>query len=369
MVLSPADVPSLGERHFRGQHLILNYLFPHTNPILLVLYGQRWFARVPKLQEQANYGTPWETGIYEEQVRYGYRLHLHPFALKMFKHYQMAPGQLVPNGWRKLVGLIYLIETSAKGKRKEKLPSAEVPHVPKRAKVSLPKHHPRVIDGVSIEEDHILRPSQTIRRDDMGMPNSQISEQHLFHGVLPRDKDALMDQPHEAFVCSFAQAVYSMYAYGAQILSRFEMARDVAATESQEKREAVKQANEATLRAEKLSKHEANLLAQAKALERRLERAKRKIVKARNQGIRYFLDGNAGDEWLKKRTDDGLEIYEMGFLKAKEMFAERFPDIPFNDFVMPSVGSPSGETVLPSEAGHATSQPPKDGPSGVAPEP
>ncbi|KAK3025710.1 hypothetical protein RJ639_041715 [Escallonia herrerae] len=45
--------------------------------------------------------------------------------------------------------------------------------------------------------------------------------------------------------------------------------------------------------------------------------------------------------------DDGLEIYEMGFMKAKEMFAERFSDIPLNDFVMPIVVSPSGETAMP----------------------
>ncbi|KAK2974241.1 hypothetical protein RJ640_016727 [Escallonia rubra] len=71
-----------------------------------------WFARVPGLQEPANYGTKFESGIYEENVKSGYRLLLHPFALKFFKHYRMAPGQLVPNGWRKLVGLIYLVETS-----------------------------------------------------------------------------------------------------------------------------------------------------------------------------------------------------------------------------------------------------------------
>ncbi|KAK2989881.1 hypothetical protein RJ640_015213 [Escallonia rubra] len=52
------------------------------------------------------------TRIYEEQVKSGYRLPLHPFALSFFKHYRMAPEQLVSNGWRKLIGLIYLVETS-----------------------------------------------------------------------------------------------------------------------------------------------------------------------------------------------------------------------------------------------------------------
>ncbi|KAK3035891.1 hypothetical protein RJ639_033392 [Escallonia herrerae] len=71
-----------------------------------------WYARLPGLQEPANYGTEYETGIYKEQVKSGYGLPLHPFALRFFEHYHMAPGQLVPNGWRKLVGLIYLVQTS-----------------------------------------------------------------------------------------------------------------------------------------------------------------------------------------------------------------------------------------------------------------
>ncbi|KAK3040320.1 hypothetical protein RJ639_029374 [Escallonia herrerae] len=69
-----------------------------------------WIAGAPELQEQANYGTDWETGIYEEQVKSGYRLPLYPFALEIFHHYKMVPSQLVPNGWRKLVGHLYLIK-------------------------------------------------------------------------------------------------------------------------------------------------------------------------------------------------------------------------------------------------------------------
>ncbi|KAK2999054.1 hypothetical protein RJ639_024265 [Escallonia herrerae] len=69
-------------------------------------------ARVPALQEPANYGTNLETSVYEGQIRSGYRVPMHPFAVALFNHYKMAPGQLVPNGWRKLVGLIYLVQTS-----------------------------------------------------------------------------------------------------------------------------------------------------------------------------------------------------------------------------------------------------------------
>ncbi|KAK2996429.1 hypothetical protein RJ639_025249 [Escallonia herrerae] len=355
-----------------------------------------WYARLPGLQEPANYGTKFETGIYEEQVKSGYRLPLHPFALRFFEHYRMAPGQLVPNGWRKLAGLIYLVQTSgykpdatdfmecfsksvssrgsptaqdemasrsgkspqggflgvlqkAKGKRKEKQPSVELPPVPKRTRVTPPERSPRILEQVSIDDDPIFRPRWTLRCDDLGMPDSHVLEQHLLHGILPRDKEVFQTQTHETFACSFAQAVYT-------------------------KREAVKEAQEASHRVEELSKQEADHLAQIATLEKRLERVKRKaaeeVTKARDQGIRDFLDGNAGDEWLKKCADDGLEIYELGFAKAKEMFAERFPDILLDDFVLPAVISPSGETVLPSEAGDAAaSHPPGEGPSGDAPEP
>ncbi|KAK3008764.1 hypothetical protein RJ639_013624 [Escallonia herrerae] len=69
-------------------------------------------ARVPALQEPANYGMDLETSVYEGQIRSGYRVPMHPFAVTFFNHYKMAPGQLVPNEWRKLVGLIYLVQTS-----------------------------------------------------------------------------------------------------------------------------------------------------------------------------------------------------------------------------------------------------------------
>ncbi|KAK3017048.1 hypothetical protein RJ639_006260 [Escallonia herrerae] len=71
-----------------------------------------WYACLLGLQEPANYGMKYETRIYEEQVKSRYRLPLHPFVLRFFEHYNMAPGQLIPNGWRKLVGLIYLVQTS-----------------------------------------------------------------------------------------------------------------------------------------------------------------------------------------------------------------------------------------------------------------
>ncbi|KAK3001097.1 hypothetical protein RJ639_020683 [Escallonia herrerae] len=364
-------------------------------------------------------------------------LPLHPFALHFFEHYCMAPGQLDPNGWRKLAGLIYLVQTSgykpdatdfmrvffgicfvkgvancpgwyyihsrqrllkgglksnkgwhsryffvgrldkgelpfdrdwnpfliipvlistlivemasgsgkspkggflgvlqkAKGKRKEKQPSAE-----------LPLHRRR-------------QPGREVASSSWDSSSRQ--------GGLPesdtRDLRLLL-RPSR------------MYASGSKMLSRFKMARQVAAEEAQQKRDAIKEAQEATHRAEELSKREEDYLAKIATLEKRLERVKRKkaeeVTKARDQGIRDFLDGNTGDEWLKKRTEDGLEIYKLGFTKAKEMFVELFPDIPLEDFVLPVVASPSRETAMPSEAGDtAASHPPGEGPSGDAPEP
>ncbi|KAK3025206.1 hypothetical protein RJ639_043132 [Escallonia herrerae] len=464
---SSQPLHSLSRKNALGDDLIREYPLP-----------EGWYARIPGLQEPANYGTKFETGIYEEQVKSGYRLPLHPFALRFFEHYRMAAEQLVPNGWRKLAGLIFLVQTSgykpdvtdfmrvffkicfvkgvancpgwyyihsrqrllkgvpksnkgwrsryffvgrldkgelpfdrdwnpfckdfenpgkptpnnltkhilshiklrgglcideplseeqlewakiippkpipagllipspppaipsmssaetvplAKGKRKEKQPSAELHPVPKRNRVTPPERSPRILEQVSIDDDPIFRPRWTLRCDDLGMSDSHVSEQHLLHGILPRDKE--------------------MYASGSEMLSRFEMVRQVAAEEAQQKRDAIKEAQEATHRAEELSNREEDYLAKIVTLEKRLERIKRKAAE-------------------EKHADDGLEIYELGFAKAKEMFAERFPDIPLDDFVLPAVISPSGETVLPSEAGDvAASHPPGEGSSGDALEP
>ncbi|KAK2970085.1 hypothetical protein RJ640_002578 [Escallonia rubra] len=367
-----------------------------------------WYARLPGLGEPANYGTKFETGVYEEQVKSGYRLPLQPFALRFFEHYRMAPGQLVPNVWRKLADEPLSEEQLewAKIIPSKPIPTGllipplpAIPSVSSAETVPLGKWLAEVenrsreaslaffrklrgskrrsnqvwsclllLRGLKsllqnafhgslrasfFEDDPIFRPRWALRRDDLGMPDSQVSEQHLRHGILPRDNEVFQNQTHETFACSFAQAAYTMYASGSEMLSRFEMVRQVAAEEAQLKREAVKEAQEATHRAEELSKQEEDHLAQIATLEKRLERVKRR----------------AGDEWLKKRTEDGLEIYELGFAKAKEMFAERFPDIPLDDFVLPAVVSPSGETAMPSEAGDAAaSHLPREGPSGDAPE-
>ncbi|KAK2991347.1 hypothetical protein RJ640_011824 [Escallonia rubra] len=336
-------------------------------------------------EKSANYGTKFETGIYEEQVKSGYRLPLHPFGLRFFEHYRMAPGQLVPNGWRKLAGLIYLCKDFKNpGKpTPNNLTKHILSHIKLRgglsidepiseeqlewAKIIPPKPIPA---GLSIHPPPPAIPSvssaeivplemasgsgkspqggflgvlqkakgnrkekqPSAERDDLGMPDNQVSEQHLLHGILPRDKEVFQNQTHETFACSFAQA---MYASGSEMLSHFEMGRQVVAEEAQEKSEAVKEVGEATHRAEELSKQEADHSAQIATMEKRLKRAKMRAAE-----------------------------------EAKEMFAERFPDIPLDDFLLPAVVSPSGETAMPSEAGDAAaSRLPGEGPSGDAPEP
>ncbi|KAK3030338.1 hypothetical protein RJ639_038971 [Escallonia herrerae] len=182
-----------------------------------------WYARLPGLQELANYGTKFETGIYEEQVKSGYRLPLHPFALCFFEHYHMAPRQLVPTGWRKLVGLIYLqlewariiphkpvpagavtpppastisstfptesVLTESQEKEERKVAKRRVAPAPKKTRVTPPDRSLQIVEKVFVDEDPIFRRRWTLRHDDVGMPDSQISEQHLVHGVLPQDKE------------------------------------------------------------------------------------------------------------------------------------------------------------------------------------
>ncbi|KAK3043391.1 hypothetical protein RJ639_002693 [Escallonia herrerae] len=342
-----------------------------------------WYARLPGLQELANYGTKFEIGIYEEQVKSGYRLHLHPLALRFFEHYRMAPGQLVPNGWRKLAGLIYLVQTSGykpeatyfiRGffeiyfvKGVANCPGWYYIHSRQRLLKGGPKAnkgwHSRYffvgrLDKGELPFDRDWNPfCKDFENPDKPTPNN-LSKHILSHIKLR--VGLCIDEPFSEEQLEWAKIIpLKPIPAGLQIPSHPPAIPSMSSAE--------------TVPLE-LSNREEDYLAKIETLEKRLERIKRKaaeeVTKAQDQGIRDFLDGNAGDEWLKKRADDGLEIYELGFAKAKEMFGERFPDIPLDDFVLPAVISPSGETVLPSEAGDAAaSHPPGEGPSGDAPEP
>ncbi|KAK2976826.1 hypothetical protein RJ640_014610 [Escallonia rubra] len=468
-------------------------------------------ARVPAIQEPANYGTDLETSVYEGQIKSGYRIPIHPFAVAFFNHYKMAPGQLVPNGWRKLVGLIYLVQTSGypvtvhdfmrlylevcfiknvakcdgwyyihnrirvikggpksnkgwhsryffiqrpsgkwefprkwnafckdyekKGflapnamtkklldhiKRRGVLnideplteqemrhaglippaPSMPVPPTPvleprivtksktqelgierekerrcgegssplvKRLRAPTPPVPPLVVEDIPIDKDPIFRPRWTIKRGDSGMPHANVSAQHLSHGVLPSDKLILENQPHEAFAMAHGQAAYNAYCYSSQMQERFSMAMDVARNAETDKRAAEAKAEKLDKEVKALKMENADLLNKAGRFERRCEKLKQEKAEIGNKAIHAFLDGTAGDEWLRRRTEDGLSIFQEGFQKAKELTTAKFPNIFLDDIVVPSFDSPSGETAAPVEVGDVVSPGEKSVRSGNAP--
>ncbi|KAK2983404.1 hypothetical protein RJ640_001352 [Escallonia rubra] len=499
-------------------------------------------ARVPAIQELANYGTDLETSVYEGQIKSGYRIPMHPFAVAFFNHYKMAPGQLVPNGWRKLVGLIYLVQTSgypvtvhdfmrlylevcfiknvakcdgwyyihsrirvikggpksnkgwhsryffiqrpsgkwefprkwnafckdyekkgflapnamtkklldhikrrgvlnidepltdqemqhaglippapampvpptpvleprrvsksktreltigtstsstpslemagkgdaakgdfigllqkaSKGKRKESTGEGSSPIV-KRLRAPIPPVPTLVVEDIPIDKDHIFRPRWTIKRGESGMPHSHVSAQHLAHGVLPSDKLILENQPHEAFAMAHVQAAYNAYCYSSQMQERFSMAMDVARTAETDKRVVEGKADKLDKEVKTLKVENADLLTKLGRLEKRCEKLKHERAEIGNKAIHAFLDGTAGDEWLRKRTEDGLSIFQEGFQKAKELTSAKYSNLCLDDIVVPSFDSPSGETAAPVEAEDVVSPGEKSVRSGNAP--
>ncbi|KAK3038250.1 hypothetical protein RJ639_030859 [Escallonia herrerae] len=438
-------------------------------------------ARVPALQEPANYVTDLETSVYEGQIRSGYRVLTHPFAVAFFNHYKMAPGQLVPNGWRKLVSLIYLVQTSgylvtvddfmrlylevcfiknmtnsvgwyyihnripvikgvlnptkvgtpgtssfsgqarrgvlsigeplsdqemrhaglippalvvpvpptpvvesqlvlgpktqeleigtsssrtpslemagkgggakgdflgilqkdSKGKRKE----GSSPLV-KRARALTPPVPPLVVEDLPIDKDPIFLPRWTIKRGDSGMQSSYVSAQHLAHGVLPSDKLILENQPHEAFAMLHIQTAYN---------DMFAMGMDVARTAKTDKRAVEGNADKLDKEVKNLKTENADLLTKLGHLEKRCKKLRHEKVKVGIKAIQAFLDGTAGEEWLRKRTEDGLSIFQEGFQKTKELMMAKYPNLFLDDIVVPTFESPSGEIAAPLEAGDAIS--------------
>ncbi|KAK2978692.1 hypothetical protein RJ640_009903 [Escallonia rubra] len=432
-------------------------------------------ARVPALQEPANYGTDLETSVYEGQIKSGYRILMHPFVVAFFNHYKMASGQLVPNGWRKLVGLIYLVQTSgypvtvhdfmrlylerpsgkwefprkwngfckdyekkgflapnamtkklldhikrrgvlnidepltdqemqhvglihpapampipptpvleprivskpktrelaigtsssstrslgllqkaSKGKSKESTGEGSSPLV-KRLRAPIHPVPPLVVEDISIDKDPIFRPRWTIKRGDSRMPHSHVSAQYLAHGVLPSDKLILENQPHEAFAMAHVQAAYNVV-----------MAMDVARNAETDKRAAEGKADKLDKEVKNLKTENADLLTKLGRLEKRYEKLRHEKAEIGNKAIQAFLDGTAGDEWLRKQTEDGLSIFQEGFQKAKELTVAKYPSLFLDDVVVPSFDSPSGETAAPTEAGDAISPGEKNVRSGNA---
>ncbi|KAK3029329.1 hypothetical protein RJ639_038427 [Escallonia herrerae] len=228
-----------------------------------------WYTRLPGLQEPTNYGTKFETGIYEEQVKSGYRLPLYPFALRFFEHYRMAPGQLVLNGWRKLAGLIYLVQTSG--------------YKPDATDFMRVFFEICFVKGVANCPGWYYIHSRQLLLKEGPKSNKGWHSRYFFvgcldNGELPFERDwnpfsgLLIPSPPPPAIPSMSSAeTVPMYASGSEMLSRFEMARQVAAEEAQQKRDAFKEAQEATHRAEELSNREEDYLAKIATLEKRLE--------------------------------------------------------------------------------------------------
>ncbi|KAK3040720.1 hypothetical protein RJ639_028010 [Escallonia herrerae] len=258
-----------------------------------------WYARLPSLQEPTNYGTKFETRTYEKQVKSGYRLHLHPFALRFFEHYHMAPRQLVPNGWRKLTGLISLVQTSGYKpdatdfmrvffeiyfvKRVANCPGWYYIHCRQRLLKGGPKYFfVGRLDKRQLMFDRDWNPyCKDFENPGKPTPNNltkhilshiklqgglsidePLSEQHLeWARIIPRKPvptGALIPPPPAIIAESIPLGVLCMYASGSQMLSRFEMTRQVAAEGAQQKRDAIKEAEDPTCRAKELSKQEAD---------------------------------------------------------------------------------------------------------------
>ncbi|KAK2983053.1 hypothetical protein RJ640_006440 [Escallonia rubra] len=335
-----------------------------------------WYARLPGLQELANYGTKFETEIYEEQVKSGYRLPLHPFALRFFEHYRMVPGKLVPNGWMKLAGLIYLVQTSG-----YKLDATDFMRV--FFEICFVKGVANCLGWYYIHSRQRLL---------NGGPKSNKGwhSRYFFVGRLDKG-ELLFDKVWNPYCKDFENpGEPTPNNLTKHILSHIKLRGGLSIDEpfSDEQLEWAKIIPPKPIPAGLLIPHpppaiHSVLSAETVPLEMAsgsgkspqrgflgvLQKAKGKR-KEKQPSIHDFLDGNAGEEWLKKRTEDGLEIYELGFVKAKEMFAEHFPNIPLDDFVLPAVVSPSRETAMPSEAGDAAaSHLLGEGPSGDAPGP
>ncbi|KAK3001591.1 hypothetical protein RJ639_022442 [Escallonia herrerae] len=224
---------------------------------------------------EANYGTKFKTSVYEEQVKSGYRLPLHPFALRFFEHYRMAPGQLVPNGWRKLAGLIYLVQTSGYKPDDFKNPGKPTPnnqtkhifsHIKLRgglcineplseeqlewAKIIPPRPIPAGLLIPSLPRAILSMTSVETVPLEMASGSGK-SPQGGFLGVLQKAKGKRKEKQPSAELPLFLR--------GLELL--LQNVLHVAADEAQQKREAVKETQKASHRAEELSKQEADHLA------------------------------------------------------------------------------------------------------------
>ncbi|KAK3009412.1 hypothetical protein RJ639_013160 [Escallonia herrerae] len=209
-----------------------------------------------------------------------------------------------------------------------------------------------LVKDLPADQDPIFYPRWTIKRGDSGMLSSHVSAQYLAHGVLPSDKAILENQPHDAFAMAYVPAAYNAYCYSSQMHERFGIAMDMARVAETEKREALSKVGGLEKEIKSLKAEKTELFAKVSRLEKRCKKLKKAEADSGDRAIQAFLDGAAGDEWLRKHMEDGLSIFE----KAKELTLVKYPDLAMNDITMPDFGSHSGEIVVPSEARDAVSR-------------
>ena len=72
-------------------------------------------ARLPRKGEKACAFAHGEVCFYEATFSCGLRFPIHPFIVELLHHFNLAPGQLMPNSWRTVVSCMVIWTTIADG--------------------------------------------------------------------------------------------------------------------------------------------------------------------------------------------------------------------------------------------------------------
>jgi len=78
-------------------------------------FPERVQIRLPRKEEQVCHFSLGEVCFYEAAFQSGLRFPVHPFIMELLKHFNIAPGQLMPNSWRIVVSCVEIWLESTKG--------------------------------------------------------------------------------------------------------------------------------------------------------------------------------------------------------------------------------------------------------------
>ncbi|KAK3005456.1 hypothetical protein RJ639_016114 [Escallonia herrerae] len=137
--------------------------------------------------------------------------------------------------------------------------------------------------------------------------------------TLPRGYTAQVPELQESTNYKTKEKTCVYEGQSSQMFSRFEMVGEVAAQTKKKNRDVFAKAEESAKHVQDLLDEKKKLVSKISNFEKRCEKAKKEEAEAREKGIQDYIVGNVGDEWLKKCTEDGLKIYELGFQKAIEI--------------------------------------------------